>query len=34
MVRGKAMNVFDHPNGGYKHSSKLLKTFKGKKILK
>lgn len=33
-VRGKAMNVFDHPNGGFKHSSKLLKTFKGKKILK
>lgn len=33
-VRGKAMNIFDHPNGGYKHSSKLLKTFKGKKILK
>jgi ribosomal protein L2 len=33
-VRGKAMNVFDHPNGGYKHSSKLLKTFKGKKIYK
>jgi len=33
-IRGKAMNVFDHPNGGFKHSSKLLKTFKGKNILK
>ena len=33
-VRGKAMNVFDHPNGGFKHSSKILKTFKGKIILK
>lgn len=34
VVRGKAMNVFNRPNGGFKHSSKLLKTFKGKKILK
>jgi ribosomal protein L2 len=33
-VKGKAMNVFDRPNGGFKHSSKLLKTFKGRKILK
>jgi len=33
-VRGKAMNVFDHPNGGYKHANKLLRTFAGKKILK
>lgn len=33
-VNGKSMNVFDRPNGGFKHSSKLLKTFKGKRILK
>lgn len=33
-VKGKSMNVFDHPNGGFKRSSKILKTFKGKRILK
>lgn len=33
-VLGKSMNICDHPNGGYKHSSKLLKNFKSKLINK
>lgn len=33
-VLGKSMNVCDRPNGGYKHASKILKTFTAKKIKK
>ena len=33
-VLGKAMNVCDRPNGGYKHASKILKTFKSQLIKK
>lgn len=33
-VLGKSMNICDRPNGGYKHSSKLLKNFKSQLICK
>lgn len=33
-VLGKSMNICDHPNGGYKHSSKILKNFKSQLINK
>jgi len=33
-VLGKSMNICDHPNGGYKRSSKILKNFKSQLICK